>query len=138
MRKPVRFVSSLSFIGIFISLLAGFAVFKSHGQSDPFQDRSLNNSAVEFGMNPEQTELAVDDGTFEATFGRTDGALSWRVNRLTPSSYPATINAVSIFFTSNSRMSVGTPLTILYGVNPGGGADINGIQLQTKEATVQA
>ena len=138
MRKPFRFAARLSFFCLFISFLAGFAVFKSHGQSDLQQDRSLNNSAVESGMIPEQTELAVDDGTFETTLGRTDGGISWRVNRLTPTSYPATINAVSVFFRSNSRLTVGDPLTIVFAANPGGGANINGIQLQEMAGAVQS
>jgi uncharacterized protein (TIGR03437 family) len=84
------------------------------------------------------TELAVDDGTFETTFGLSGGGTSWRVNRLTPTSYPATMNAVSIFFRSNSNLTVGAPLTIVYGANPGGGTFINGIQLQTMDSSVQA
>ncbi len=84
------------------------------------------------------TELAVDDGTFETTFGLSGGGTSWRVNRLTPTSYPATMNAVSIFFRSNSSLAVGSPLTVVYGANPGGGTFINGIQLQTMDSSVQA
>jgi uncharacterized protein (TIGR03437 family) len=84
------------------------------------------------------TELAVDDGTFETGLGLTGGGTSWRVNRLTPTSYPATMNAVSIFFRTTSNLTVGAPLTIVYGANPGGGTFIGGIQLQTMDSSVQA
>ena len=95
MCKPIRIVVSLTFIGIFISLLAGFGAFKSYSRSH----------SVPIASQP-VTELAVDDGTFEATFGRTDGALSWRVNRLTPASYPATINAVCHYLRQRENTDV--------------------------------
>ncbi len=83
-------------------------------------------------------ELAVDDGSFETTQGLANGGTSHRVNRLTPPSYPATLNAVSIFWRSNSQLNVGNQLTIVFGANPGGGTNINGLQLQTLPGTVQA
>ncbi len=84
------------------------------------------------------TELAVDDGTFETGFGLSGGGTSWRVNRLTPTSYPATLNAVSIFFRATSNLTVGSPLTIVYAAHPSGGTSINGLQLQTMESAIQS
>jgi uncharacterized protein (TIGR03437 family) len=83
------------------------------------------------------TELAVDDGSFETGLGLSGGGTSWRVNRLTPTSYPATLNGVSIFFRTSSNLLVGAPLTIVFGSNPGGTPNINSLQLQTMESTVQ-
>lgn len=84
------------------------------------------------------TELGVDDGSFESGFGLSGGGTSWRVNRLTPNSYPATLNAVSIFFRSASNLTPGSPLTIVYGANLSGGTNISGLQLQTMDSNVQA
>jgi uncharacterized protein (TIGR03437 family) len=83
-------------------------------------------------------ELVVDDGTFETTQGLSNGGTSHRVNRLTPSGYPATLNAVSIFWHNNSRLNVGDQVTIAFGPNLSGGTGINGLQLQTVAGTVQA
>lgn len=94
-------------------------------------------TVTQAGSATEFTELAIDDGTFETGLGLTDGGTSWRVNRLTPKSYPATLNAVSIYFSSSSNLNVAAPLTIVYGVNPVGGTNINGLQLQMTAGNVQ-
>lgn len=82
--------------------------------------------------------LAVDDGSFENASGLAAGGLSYRVNRLTPASYPMTINAVAIYFRSGDGVRAGDSLTILAGINPTGSAIIDGIHFQTTPATVQA
>ena len=83
-------------------------------------------------------ELAVDDGSFENAVGLAYGGTSWRVNRLTPTSYPATINAVGIFFPSGAGVSVGNPLNVIAGSNQSGSSSISGIVLRSTQATVQA
>jgi uncharacterized protein (TIGR03437 family) len=78
--------------------------------------------------------LAVDDGGFEGayTFG------GWAVNRLTPTTYPATLATVSIYFAAFSNVQPGTSITLLVGTNTDGDSNINGTSFQTIAATVQA
>ena len=82
--------------------------------------------------------LAIDDGSFENAIGLGAGGTIWAVNRLTPAAYPAAINSVAIFFEGGIGVPVGTPVTILYGANPSGNTNINGIPLQSVTGTVQA
>ncbi len=82
--------------------------------------------------------LAVDDGAFENSIGLGSGGTLTAVNRLAPSSYPAAINAVAVHFQSLFGVPAGTNVTILYGVNPSGGSDINSVVLQTVPGTVQS
>ncbi len=82
--------------------------------------------------------FAVDDGSFENASGLAFGGSSYRVNRLTPTSYPATINAVAIYFPSGTGVRVGDTLTVIAGVNPSGSSSIDGIQfLSQVSAQVQ-
>ena|GEM_PF-6135213 len=88
---------------------------------------------------PSQTNsLAVDDGSFEDFRGLTNGGTSYRVNRLTPASYPATLSAVSIFFGKDKGVQIGDALTVVVGTNSGGATNINGVSLQPAPATVHA
>jgi subtilisin-like proprotein convertase family protein len=82
-------------------------------------------------------EAAVDDGTFESTAGISTGGLSYRVNRLTPNFYPATMNAVAIYFPDNGSVKIGDSYTAIVGVNPDGDANIGGTTFQTTPAQVQ-
>jgi subtilisin family serine protease len=82
--------------------------------------------------------LSIDDGSFENSTGIVAGGSSYRVNRLTPASYPATINAVAIYFPSGVGVKVGDPLNVVAGSNPSGSSTINGIVLRSTQATVQA
>jgi len=85
-----------------------------------------------------QTELVVDDGTFESQIGLGNGGTDYPVNRLTPATYPATLSRVAIFFRSQVGVQVGTPLTILVGTNPSGGTNIDNTNFQTTPAQIQA
>ncbi|MDQ4122508.1 MAG: M12 family metallo-peptidase [Acidobacteriota bacterium] len=81
--------------------------------------------------------IQVDDGTVEsATKAGVTGQPSYYVNRLTPTSYPATLSQVSIEFPSFAGLTAGTPVTILAGANPSGAASIDNISLQTVAASV--
>ena len=82
-------------------------------------------------------ELAVDDGTFESAAGVATGGTSYRVNRLTPSFYPATINAVSIYFSDNNSVRVGDQYSVIIASNTDGDANIDGLTFQTTAAQVQ-
>ncbi|MEK7831840.1 MAG: BACON domain-containing protein, partial [Acidobacteriota bacterium] len=82
-------------------------------------------------------ELAVDDGGFETAAGISTGGTSYRVNRLTPAFYPATINAVSIYFPDNASLRVGDQYHVVIASNPDGDANIDGLAFQTIAAQVQ-
>lgn len=82
-------------------------------------------------------ELKVDDGSFESGIGQTNGGTDTGVNRLTPASYPATLNGISIFWPTGVSLPTGTNLTLLVGNNSSGGTNINGLTFQTVAATVQ-
>ncbi len=81
----------------------------------------------------------VDDGGFEDGLGLGgNGGIYYGVNRLTPPSYPTTIDRVAIYFSNLSGVNVGDELTVLAAVNPGGAATIDGLQFQQTVARVQA
>ena len=82
-------------------------------------------------------ELAVDDGSFETAAGVTTGGTSYRVNRLTPAFYPATINAVSIYFPDNASVRVGDQYSVIVASNADGDSNIDGLTFQTTAAQVQ-
>ena len=60
------------------------------------------------------------------------------MNRLTPASYPATVNQVSIFWTEWPPSPPGTPITVIAGAHPSGTANIDGTSFVTTPATVGA
>lgn len=82
-------------------------------------------------------ELAVDDGGFETAAGISTGGTSYRVNRLTPAFYPATINAVSIYFPDNASLRVGDQYSVVIASNTDGDTNIDGLTFQTTAAQVQ-
>ncbi len=82
-------------------------------------------------------DLAVDDGSFETSIGLTAGGTDYAVNRLTPTSYPATLSRLLIYFAPGRGVQVGMPFRLLVGTSPGG-TDINNTQFQITQATVQA
>ena len=75
--------------------------------------------------------LSVDDNGFEQMT-----SARYVVNRLTPASYPATLQSVSIRIESTQNLQLNTPFILLYGVNADGDADINNTSFQTMNATV--
>ncbi|MEN3334181.1 MAG: hypothetical protein V7641_3546 [Blastocatellia bacterium] len=94
-------------------------------------DAQTSNFAVCSGSS---NLLAIDDGSIEFI-----GTGTYFVNRLTPSSYPATLTHVQVYNYGNDPGGppLGTPLTILAGVNLDGDANINGTITQQDSATVQ-
>jgi len=71
--------------------------------------------------------LKVDGGVFDKVFGFANGQKAAAfVNRLTPSSYPATLKSVQIYFGNRANgLTAGTPITLIYGSNPSGSANFN-------------
>lgn len=86
-------------------------------------------------------DLAVDDGTFETAVGYPSPgvpATSYFVNRLTPNSYPATLNAVVIYLPRNlSGLTPGQRLGIVAGNNVAGGENIDRTPLQIDDGLIQ-
>jgi hypothetical protein len=83
-------------------------------------------------------ELKVDSGSFDTKIGYTAGGVPYFVNRLTPDAYPATLKTVRIYWhdTANGLRAT-TPVTVLYGPNPGGVANIDGVKLSSFAGTVK-
>ncbi len=80
---------------------------------------------------PNPSALAqVDDGGGEQFWSG-----SWFVNRLTPASYPATLTQVLVQLNSTFGVPAGSPITIVYGANPGGTADISTVTFQSLAST---
>ncbi|HEX9000302.1 MAG TPA: kelch repeat-containing protein, partial [Blastocatellia bacterium] len=80
-------------------------------------------------------ELRVDDGTSETSVGFGDGfETAYFANRLTPTTYPATLQNVSLRLLG---FPAGYPITILAAANPGGTNNINGLTLQRVASVVR-
>lgn len=83
-------------------------------------------------------ELAIDDGSAESLIGLNQAGTIYCINRLRPSSYPATLSHIRIFFAGGrSNLSPGAAVTVLVGVNPDGDENINGTSFQATNASVQ-
>jgi kumamolisin len=83
-------------------------------------------------------ELAVDAGAFQSAVGNTSGGSQYGVNRLTPASYPATLQQLNIYFPSFSGLQVGQSITLAVGANPSGSSNIDGVTFQTLNTTIQS
>ncbi|MDQ3801006.1 MAG: M12 family metallo-peptidase [Acidobacteriota bacterium] len=79
----------------------------------------------------------VDDGSFE-TRGYAGEGMNYRVNRVTPTSYPATLSEVRIYHPSFDGFPTTKTINIISGANPGGSENINNTKLNTRAATIQA
>jgi hypothetical protein len=95
------------------------------------------SAAVTICPNPAVT-LSADDNSIETFFGANVAATLTYVNRLTPSSYPATLSQVTLYFASVTGVSTGAAFTVLAGANLDGDTNVNGSISQTISATVQA
>jgi hypothetical protein len=83
--------------------------------------------------------LQIDDGSFESAEGQgAVGYMVYRVNRITPASYPATLSKVLIRFDSSQGLPVGTGITVVAGANIDGDVNINFTDFQTAGATINA
>lgn len=81
--------------------------------------------------------LSIDDGSVNSASAiPTNGV--YYVNRLTPSSYPATLTQVSIFWDPFQSFSPGTAINVVAGANTGGTSNIDGVSFQSIGATAGA
>jgi subtilase family serine protease len=81
-------------------------------------------------------ELSVDDGNFEDAIGSTSGGVQYGVNRLTPSTYPATVSQLNLYFPANSGITPGQSINLVVAANPSGGDNIDGLTFQSTAATI--
>src|SRR5581483_8385201 len=68
--------------------------------------------------------LQVDGGTFSGAVGYPSGVnTAVFVNRLTPPSYPATLNTIQIYFGNRSNgLAANSPISLIVGTNSSGSA----------------
>ncbi len=83
-------------------------------------------------------EIAVDDGSFERDSGSTVAGVIYRVNRLTPVSYPATLTAIAIYFSGRGGARVGADFTLIAGHNADGDNVIDGTVFQPTNLKIVA
>ncbi len=86
-------------------------------------------------------EIAVDDGSFERDSGSTVAGTIYRVNRLTPQTstpYPATLNAIAIYFSGRGGARVGADFTLMWGHNADGDNVIDGTVFQQTNLKITA
>lgn len=84
-------------------------------------------------------ELRVDDGSFENSIGLTTGGTDYVVSRLTPTTYPARLSAVAIFWGNDTNgVHLGDSFNVLVGTTPVSSVNINGTAFQSTSVTVQA
>src|SRR5271157_4185829 len=97
-------------------------------------------TVAQVGATGTDVVLAVDGGTFARTLGFNQGLPHvYFVNRLTPSSYPATLKNVQIYFGNRSNgLPVNNPITVVWAAASGGGNTLSGGAFTTLPATVTA
>ncbi len=101
------------------------------GCADALSPAFLPATACEAGV-----ELRADDGTSETSVGFGDGfETAYFANRLTPATYPATLQSVSLRLLG---LPAGSPITILAAANPGGTNNINGLTFQRIASVVRS
>ncbi len=119
----VRFVPTTA------TAMTGTLIITSNDPKNSALIVSLSGTGATAGGQTKTVVLQVDGGTFNRVsgFGSTGQAGAAFVNRLTPSSYPATLQNVQIFFGNRANgLPINAPITVLYGANSSGTATISG------------
>jgi uncharacterized protein (TIGR03437 family) len=119
----VRFVPTTA------TAVTGTLIITSNDPKNSTLIVSLSGTGATAGGQTKTVVLQVDGGTFNRVtgFGSTGQAGAAFVNRLTPSSYPATLQNVQIFFGNRANgLPINAPITVLYGANSSGTATISG------------
>jgi subtilisin-like proprotein convertase family protein len=91
---------------------------------------TVGNQSFSITQEAAPYEIAADDGSFETATGTSLGGTTYRVNRLTPTTYPATLSGVAVYFSSVGGVKVGDEFTLLAGTNADGDSNINGTAFQ--------
>jgi hypothetical protein len=114
---------------------SGTLTIASNDSVRPSLAVSLTGTGAAAGA--QSTTLSVDDGTYELGLGLPSGGTVYFVNRLTPPSYPATLESIQIYFGSEAdELAAGHPITVLWGANAGGGSNINAVSLTRSSSSV--
>ncbi|HNG32164.1 MAG TPA: BACON domain-containing carbohydrate-binding protein [Blastocatellia bacterium] len=116
----------------------GYSVSPNSTGSPRSATISVSGEAFSVSQSSDGSTLSTDDGGFETSIGYSSGGTGHYVNRLTPTGYPATLSAVSIYFSASSGVRVGDQISILAGANPNGADNISNVNLQAVTATVQS
>lgn len=111
-----------------------FSVAPNPGVAARSATISLGGQSFTLNQEGAAFEIAVDDGEFESNFGNSLGGSVYHVNRLTPISYPATLNSVAIYFRSVGGAKIGDSFNLLVGTNTDGDSNINGTVFQSLPA----
>ncbi|MDX2033452.1 MAG: BACON domain-containing carbohydrate-binding protein [Blastocatellia bacterium] len=80
--------------------------------------------------------VQLDDNTFEAFGASPANTMTWFVNRIAPTGYPATLSRISIRFPSLLGLAPGTEITLVAGTNADGDSVIDGTGFQMITAVV--
>jgi uncharacterized protein (TIGR03437 family) len=131
--RPTTFVSETQLQAAIAAADVAAASVARIGVVSPTLSGGSANEAGFLINAPDQ--LAVDDGVPSADFS--SGFFAAAVNRLTPTGYPATLTAISIYFPPGG-VQAGDQLTLYLGVNPSGSETINGLAFQRIATQVQA
>jgi len=79
--------------------LSGTLTVNSNAAARPSTTVSLTGNGIASTTGPRTVTLAVDDGSYETSVGQPNGNVTiYFANRLTPSSYPATLTRIQVFF----------------------------------------
>jgi hypothetical protein len=103
-----------------------------------FKDGCVAQAAT--AIAPQTSLLKVDDGSYEFGIGFPAGAAkAYFVNRLTPPSYPATLQNIQIHFANRADgLKQNDAITLLVGKNTSGGTNINSVSFQQIGAKVKS
>jgi hypothetical protein len=99
---------------------------------------TLGNRNLVITQEAAQPELAIDDGSFERDSGSSIAQTIYRVNRLTPTSYPATLTAVAIYFSGRGGARTGKDFNLITGHNADGDNLIDNLVFQSSNQKISA
>lgn len=120
--------------------VTGTLTINSTAAARPSVTVPLSGNGLAASTGVRTATLSVDDGSYETSVGQPNGNVNiYFANRLTPPSYPATLTKIVIYFgNAVDELKVGYPVTVFFAPNPGGTANINGLNYQRFDATVSA
>ncbi len=93
-----------------------------------------NVQTASYSLCSNTSALIIDDGDYNSV-SRVQSNGVYYVNRLTPATYPATLNQISIFWDPFQDFPAGTAINVVAGNNSGGTANIDGTSFQSFAAT---
>lgn len=118
--------------------LSGTLTINSNASARSAATVALTGNGIANTTAPRTVTIGIDDGSYETSVGQPSGNVTvYFANRLTPSSYPATLTKIQIYFgNAADELKAGYPVSIFFAQNPGGTANINGLTYQRVDAAV--